>query len=81
MPTKDIRIAMARPRQYRRVIRESRDGALEQRCKVTKMKLIGHIVRKDKNSDDVIALTWAITLEGKRKRGSPKTTWRRMIEK
>ena len=42
-------------------------------------KLIGHILRKDKNSDDVTALTWAP--EGKRKRGSPKTTWQKMIEK
>ena len=42
-------------------------------------KLIGHILRKDKNSDDVTALTWAP--EGKRKRGKPKVTWRRMIEK
>ena len=39
MPTKDIRSAMARPRQYRRVIRESRDGAHEQRCKETKMEI------------------------------------------
>ena len=42
-------------------------------------KLIGHILRKDKNSDDAMALTWAP--EGKRKRGRLKTTWRRMIEK
>ena len=41
-------------------------------------KLIGHILIKDKNSDDVRALTWAP--EGKRKRGTPKTIWRRMIE-
>ena len=33
MPMKDISSAMARPCQYRRVIRESRDGALEQRVK------------------------------------------------
>ena len=41
--------------------------------------MIGHILRKDKNGDDVIALTWAP--EGKRKRRRPKTTWWRMIEK
>ena len=29
----------ARPLQYRRVIRESRDGVIEQRCKKTKMQI------------------------------------------
>ena len=38
MPTEDIRSAMVRPREYRRFIRESRDGAIEQRCKETKME-------------------------------------------
>ena len=39
MPTKDIRGAMARPCQYRRVIRESGDGAIEQKFKETKMEI------------------------------------------
>ena len=39
---------------------------------------IGHILRKDNNSDDAIALPWAP--EGKKK-GRRKTTWSRMIEK
>ena len=69
---------MARPRQYRRVIRESGDEAIEQRCKETKWKLIENILRKDKNNDEVTSLTRAP--EGKRKRGRPKPTWRRMIE-
>ena len=52
---------------------------LSRDVKRRRWKLIGNILRKDKNSDDVIALTWAP--EGKRKRGRPKTTWRRIIEK
>ena len=40
---------------------------------------IGHILRKDPGNDCAVALGW--TPEGKRGRGRPKTTWRRMVEK
>ena len=40
---------------------------------------IGHILRKDKDSDKMIASIWAP--EGKRRKGRPKTTWRRTVEK
>jgi hypothetical protein len=40
---------------------------------------IGHVLRMDANSHPCIALSW--TPEGKRKRGRPKETWRRTIEK
>ena len=52
---------------------------LSRNVKRRRWKMIGHILKKDKNSNDAIALTWAP--EGKRKRGRPKPTWRRMIEK
>ena len=42
-------------------------------------KMIGHILRKDRNSNEMIALTWAP--EGRRRRGRPKTTWRRTVER
>ena len=42
-------------------------------------KFIGHTLRQDPTSDCNIALTWAP--EGRRKRGRPKTTWRRTVEK
>ncbi|GFS02359.1 LINE-1 reverse transcriptase-like protein [Elysia marginata] len=42
-------------------------------------KYIGHIPRKEADSDCITALTWAP--EGKRRQGRPKTTWRRMVEK
>ena len=35
--------------------------------------------RQDQNGDCNIAVTWAP--EGKRRRGRPNTTWRRMVEK
>ena len=39
---------------------------------------IGHILRREPDSIPRIALHW--TPEGKRKRGRPKTTWRRTVE-
>ena len=44
-----------------------------------KWKYIGHILRKEPENDCVTAMTWAP--DGKRKRGRPKTTWRRNVEK
>ena len=42
-------------------------------------KFIGHTLRGEPESICNTALTWAP--EGKRKRGRPKTTWRRTVEK
>ena len=42
-------------------------------------KFIGHIMRKEPNNDCRIALTW--TPERQRKRGRPRTTWRRTAER
>ncbi|KAK3087683.1 hypothetical protein FSP39_009142 [Pinctada imbricata] len=42
-------------------------------------KLIGYILRQDRNNHCNVALTWAP--EGKRKRGRPNTTLRRTVEK
>ena len=43
-------------------------------------RMIGHILRKDEDSDEMIALTWAP--EGKRRKGRPNwATWRRTVEK
>jgi len=40
---------------------------------------IGHVLRKGEGNDCAVALGW--TPEGKRARGRPKTTWRKMVEK
>ena len=40
---------------------------------------IGHVLRKESTGDTRIVLTWQ--LPGRRKRGRPKDTWRRMVEK
>ena len=52
---------------------------LSQEVMRRRWKMIGHILRKDKNCDEGIALTWAP--EGRRRRGRPKTTWRRTVER
>ena len=52
---------------------------LSEEVKRRRWKLIGHILRQDQNNDCNTAMTWAP--EGKRRRGRPKTTWRRTVEK
>ena len=52
---------------------------LSEEVKLRRWKMIGHILRQDHNNDCNIALTWAP--EGKRRRGRPKTTWRRTVDK
>ena len=45
-------------------------------------KFIGHIMRKKPNNDCRTALTWTPEgTEGRRKRGRPKTTWRKTVER
>ena len=39
---------------------------------------IGHVLRKDQRDDCAVTLGW--TPDGRRKRGIPKTNWRRMVE-
>ena len=46
--------------------------------KQRRWRWIGHILRMAPGSNERIALTW--TPPGKRKKGRPRTTWRRMVE-
>ena len=41
--------------------------------------MIGHVLRKSVNENTRIALTW--TPEGRRRRGKPKETWQRTVER
>ena len=52
---------------------------ITQQIKRRRWKLIGHVLRKSANENTRIALTW--TPEGRRKRGRPKETWRRTVER
>ncbi len=53
---------------------------LSEEVKYHRWKMIGHILRNDRNDDCNVAMSWASV--GKRRRGmSPKTTWRRTVEK
>ena len=41
--------------------------------------MIGHILIQDQNNNCSTAMTWAP--EGNKRRGRPKTNWRRTVEK
>ncbi len=60
------------------ILERSGASTLSEEVKRRRWKFIGHILRQDPNNDCNVALTWAP--EGKRKRGRPKTTWRRTVE-
>ena len=72
MFSKDIRNAMQDHVSTKELLERAEIEPMSRDVKRRRWKLIGHILRKDKNSDDVTALTWAP--EGKRKRGRPKIT-------
>ncbi len=52
---------------------------LSEKVKSCRWKMIVHILRKDPNDDCKVTMSWAP--EGKRRRGRPKTTWKRTVEK
>ena len=52
------------------LLERARMKPLSDEIKCRRWKMIGHIMRQDRNNDCNIALTWAP--EGKRKRGRPK---------
>ena len=52
---------------------------MSKEVKQRRQKMIGHILKQDQNSDCNIAMTWVT--EGKRRKGRPKITWRRLVEK
>ena len=59
--------------------KELLERAAECGNEVSQMKIIGHILRKDRNDDCNVAMSWAP--EGKRRRGKPKATWRPTVGK
>ena len=52
---------------------------MSKEVKQRRQKMIGHILKQDQNSDCNIAVTWVT--EGTRRKGRPKITWRRLVEK
>ncbi len=58
-------------------LEKSGTSTLRDEVERRRWKFIGHILQ-DPNNDCDVALTSAP--EGKRKRGRPKTTWRRTVE-
>ena len=66
--------AQGRTAQAAKAMREASEQVRRRR-----RRFIGHILRQQPDNDCVTALTW--TPEGRRKRGRPKTAWRRTVEK
>jgi hypothetical protein len=58
---------------------KNRRKSIELQIKKRKWKWIGHTIRKDPNAVERIVLDW--NLQGTRKRGRPKKTWKRYREK
>ena len=52
---------------------------LSEEVKIRRWKLIGHILRQNRESDGNVAMTLAP--EGERRRGRARTTWRRTMKK
>ena len=63
----------------RELLKRANVERLSEEVRRRRWRFIGHILRKQPDNDCVTTLTW--TPEGKRKRGRPKTTWRRTVEK
>lgn len=61
------------------LLNQANCSLLSKEVKRRRWKMIGHILRQDRHNLPNVAMTWAP--EGKRKRGRPKTTWRRTVEK
>ena len=79
VPTKDPPNPMARHVSTKVILERAGMKPLSVEVMSRRWKMIHHLLRKDRNDDCNVALSWAP--EGKRRRGRPKTTWRRTVEK
>ena len=61
------------------VRRRTNTEPISKQVRRRRWRWIGHVLRMDKEVNPRIALTW--TPEGKRRRGRPRETWRRTVEK
>ena len=63
----------------RELLEKAKMKFLSEEGKKRRWKMIGHVLRQNRNSRTNIALSW--TPEGKRKTRRPKNTWRRTVER
>ena len=54
--------------------------SIEQTIRERRLRLLGHVLRMENNRAPKVAMRWT-PATGKRKRGRPRMTWRRTIEK
>ena len=60
------------------ILRRTDSTRISVEVQTRRWRWIGHVLRMEQDSHCATALTWQP--EGKRKRGRPKTTWRRTVE-
>jgi hypothetical protein len=61
------------------LLRKANLTSIGDEIKMRRWRFIGHVLRMNDNEIPNVALTWAP--EGSRRRGRPRLTWRRMMEK
>ena len=80
MPEEDIASVLAEYKISNQVLRErTQTQTIEESIKIRRWRYIGHVLRNENEENQKVALSW--TPEGKRKRGRPRETWRRTVEK
>lgn len=62
----------------RELYKRARESPISETVKVRRWRWIGHVLRREKDNNCWVVLTW--TPEGKRRRDRPKFTWRRTAE-
>ncbi|KMQ81610.1 endonuclease-reverse transcriptase [Lasius niger] len=60
------------------LLQKTKLSSIENEIKLRRWRLTGHFLRMDQSEIPLTALTWSP--EGRRKRGRPRLTWRRMME-
>ena len=61
------------------LLQKTKLSSIENEIKLRRWRLTGHFLRMDQSEIPLIALTWSP--EVRRKRGRPRLTWRRMMER
>ena len=64
----------------RALLRLSNTKSIEETMKERRLRLLGHVLRMGNNRAPKVAMRWTPS-NGKRKRGRPRMTWRRTVEK
>jgi len=79
MPEESAEEILAQPSEQRRAEEATGSTPVSVLIRVRRWRWLGHVLRKSPDNISRTALTWAP--EGKRRRGRPRETGRRTVEK